>query len=132
MAFMAGKFARVTVDGVTATGPYRWSIGFKRERLDVTTFEATVGATGVNVHTDGLTGPLDTTIQVEGYQNDVTPNLLFPDSSAALTLLWRKAVALGYTVASADVLDYNSNTAVRDKAGWTSQLQASGLVAPAA
>jgi hypothetical protein len=108
VAFMAGKFARVTVDGNTATGPYRWGVGFKRERLDVTTFESTVGASGVNVHTDGLTGPLDTTIQIEGYQNDVVPNLLFPDSSAALTLLWRKAVALGYSIGSADVLDYNS------------------------
>jgi hypothetical protein len=132
VAFLAGKFARVTVDAVTATGPYRWGLGAKRERLDVTTFESTVGATGVNLHTDGLTGPMDTTISVEGWQNDVTPNLLFPDASAALGLFWRKAVQLGYTIGSADVLDYNSNTTVREKAGWTAQLQTNGLVAPAA
>lgn len=132
MAFLAGKFARVTVGAVTATGPYRWQIGFRRERLDVTTFESTVGLTGVNLHTDGLTGPLDTTVTIEGYQTDTTPNLLFPDASTSLALLWRKNVALGYAIAVADVLSYNSNTAVRDKAGWSAECQASGIVSPAA
>lgn len=132
MAFLPGKFARFTTGGLTTSGAFRWGMGFRRERLDVTTFESTVGATGVNVHSDGLTGVLDTTFTVEGYVNDLAVNILFPDASVACTLLYRKAVSLGFTVGAADVLSFQPTTTVRDKASFTAELQASGLVSPAA
>lgn len=131
MAYLPGKFARFTAGGTTATGAFRWSIGFKRDRLDTTNFESVVGASGVNVHTEGLTGVLDTIFSVEGHQSDTLVNLFFPDASVACTLLYRKAVSLGYSC-TADVLSFSPQTSVRDKAGFSAELQASGLVSPAA
>lgn len=132
MAFLAGKFARFRVASTAVTGPFRWDIQFRRERLDVTNFESTAGGTGVNIHTDGLTGPLDTIFTVEGYVNDSVVNVLFPDANIACDLFFRKSVSLGYTVGYADVLSYRANTGVRERAQFTAELQASGLVAPAA
>jgi hypothetical protein len=113
-------------------GPHRWNIGFRRERLDVTTFESTVSASGYNVHSDGLTGVLDTTFQVETYVSDATYNVFFPETTLSCDLLYRKNVALGYFGISADVLEFTPNTAVRDRAMATVQLQSNGLVSPAA
>lgn len=132
MAFLPGKFARFTAGGITTTGAHRWNIGFRRERLDVTTFESAVSASGYNLHTDGLTGPLDTTFQVETYVNDVIVNLFFPEAALVASLYFRKTVALGYVGVSADVLEFTPNTGVRERAMATVQLQANGLVSPAA
>lgn len=130
--FLPGKFARFRVGGVSQTGPFRWNIGFRRERLDVTTFESAVSASGNNLHSDGLTGVLDTTFQVETYVNDATVNLFFPEAAVVCDLYYRKAVALGYIGISADVLEFTPNTAVRDRAMATVQMQSNGLVSPAA
>lgn len=114
------------------TGPFRWNVGFKRERLDLTNFESAVSLDGVNVHTEGTTGPLDTTFTVEAYLNDANVNLFFPTSSLICDLYFRKNVQLGYTSILADVLDFGPSTAVREVAKATAQLQANGLVSPAA
>jgi len=132
MAKLAGKFARFRVASAAINGPYRWGAGFKRERLDTTNFERTVGGSGVNVHTDGLTGVLDSTFQVEGWIDDGVTNLFFPDAALACDFLFRKNVALGYFGVAADVLDFSPGTAVREVARFTAQLQANGLVSPAA
>jgi hypothetical protein len=132
MAFLPGKFARFRVASTAIAGPFRWNIGFRRERLDVTTFESTVSASGNNVHSDGLTGVLDTTFQVETYVNDTTINVFFPEAALTCDLYYRKTVALGYVGVSADVLEFNPSTAVRDRAMGTVQLQSNGLVSPAA
>ena len=132
MSFLPGKHARFRAAGVSTTGAFRWNVGFRRERLDVTTFESTVSLSGNNVHSDGLTGVLDTTFQVETYVNDVIVNAFFPDSALTCDLYFRKLVALGYTGVYADVLEFTPNVSVRDRAMATVQLQASGLVSPAA
>lgn len=118
--------------GTAVAGPFRWNIGFRRERLDVTTFESTVSASGNNLHTDGLTGPLDTTFQVEAYVNDATVNIFFPEAQLVSDLLYRKNVTLGYNGVAADVLEFTPNQAVRDRAMATVQMQSNGLVSPAA
>ena len=132
MSFLPGKFARFRVASAAQAGPFRWNIGFRRERLDVTTFESTVSLSGNNVHSDGLTGVLDTTFQVETYMNDAAINLFFPEASLLCDLYYRKNVALGYSGITADVLEFTPNTAVRDRAMGTVQLQSNGLVSPAA
>lgn len=131
MAFLPGKFARFRAPGVFA-GPFRWNIGFRRERLDLTNFESVVGASGVNVHSEGTTGVLDTTFSVELYMTDVNVNMFFPDASVACDLLYRKNVELGYKSISADVLEFSPNTTVRDRSMGTAQFQANGLVSQAA
>ena len=131
-SFLPGKFARFVAAGVSANGSFRWSPGFRRERLDVTTFESLVSASGYNVHSDGLTGVLDTTFQVESYITDTTVNLFFPDAPLACDLYYRKAIPLGYTGIYADVLEFTPTVSVRDRAMGTAQLQTSGLVSPAA
>ena len=131
MAFLPGKFARFSASGLTTSGAYQWSVGFRRERLDTTNFESAVSVSGNNVHSEGLTGVLDTTFTVQGYVNDAAANILFPEAQIACTLQFRKSVTLGYTC-TADVLSFAPQTAVRDKAGWTAELQTNGLVAPAA
>jgi len=132
VAFLPGKFARFRAAGISASGAFRWNIGFRRERLDVTTFESTVSASGNNVHSDGLTGVLDTTFQVETYISDTTYNLFFPEASLSCDLFYRKLVQLGYSGILADVLEFTPNVTVRDRAMGTVQLQANGLVSPAA
>lgn len=132
MAFLPGKFARFRAASTAVAGTFRWNVGFRRERLDVTTFESTVSASGYNVHSDGLTGVLDTTFQVEMYMNDAVINVFFPEAALSCDLLYRKAVSLGYNGVSADVLEFTPNTSVRDRAMGTAQLQANGLVSPAA
>ena len=132
MAFLNGKFARFRVAAAAVTGAFRWQLGLRRERLDTTNFESVVSLSGNNVHSDGLTGVLDSTVTVEGYSDDATINLLFPEASLAIDLFYRKAVQLGYSIAYADVLSFAPKTAVRDRAGFTCELQANGLVSPAA
>ena len=132
MAFLPGKFARFRVSATALAGPFRWNVGFRRERLDVTTFESTVSLSGNNVHSDGLTGVLDTTFQVEAYMTDAIVNTFFPEAALSCDLYFRKNVALGYNGVSADVLEFTPNTSVRDRAMATIQLQANGLVIPAA
>lgn len=133
MAFLPGKFARFSAGAAgAATGSFRWNVGFRRERLDVTTFESAVSASGLNVHSDGLTGVLDTTFQVETYVNDLIVNLFFPEASLTCSLYFRKAIALGYLGISADVLEFSPNVSVRDRAMATVQLQSNGLVSQAA
>lgn len=132
MAALPGKFARFRAASTAIAGPFRWNVGFRRERLDLTNFESAVSATGVNVHTEGTTGPLDTTFQVETYMTDTAVNLFFPDASLSCDLLFRKTVALGYYGVSADVLSFSPSTEVRQVARATVELQANGLVSPAA
>lgn len=132
MPFLPGKFARFSAGGLTTSGAFRWNVAFRRDRLDTTTFESIVSADGTNVHSDGETGVLDTTFNVEGYSVDTTINILFPGAGIAAALQYRKNVALGYAIADADVLSFNPQTTVRDKASFTAELQANGLVSPAA
>ena len=132
MAYLPGKFARFRVASTAVAGPYRWNIGFRRERLDTTTFESTVSVSGNNVHSDGLTGVLDTTFQVETLMSDVNVNIFFPEAQIICDLYYRKAVQLGYTGLIADVLELTPTTERRGIATSTVQLQTSGLVSPAA
>lgn len=129
MAYLAGKWARFNAGGINVVGAYKWSIGFKRERLDTTSFES--AANTVNVFSDGLTGVLDTTFSVEGYVSDALVNLFFPEANIAAALYYRKSVALGYAINYADILSFSPSTTVRDKATFTAELQTSGLVTPA-
>lgn len=128
---LPGKFARFANSGAAVAGPFRWNIGFRRERLDTTTFESVVSASGNNVHSDGVTGVLDTTFQVETYITAAIVNIFFPEAALSCNLQFNKTSGLGYTV-SADVLEFTPTTAVRDRAMATVQLQTSGLVSPAA
>lgn len=132
MPALPGKFARFRTANVARRGPFRWSPSFRRERLDTTDFESVVSASGNNVHTEGLTGVLDTTFQVEGYMRDDLVNLFFPEAALTCDLYFRKNVALGYVGVAADVLEFTPSTAVREVARFTTQLQANGLVSPAA
>lgn len=132
MAFLPGKFARFRHDSATTSGSFRWNVGFKRERLDTTNFESVVSLSNNNVHSEGLTGVLDTTFSVEGYPNDVAINVMFPEASLNCDLLYRKNVALGYKGVLADVLSFTPSTSVREQARFTAELQANGLVSPAA
>lgn len=136
---LPGKFARFQVDAVTVDGPFRWNIGFRRDRLDTTTFESTVGTSSatssLNVGSDGVTGVLDTTFQVELYNSGLSAaalNIFFPDAQLACTLLFRKTVALGYTGIFADVLSFTPSTEVRGVSKGTVELQANGWVLKAA
>jgi hypothetical protein len=131
MAFLNGKFARFRVAATAVTGAFRWQLGLRRERMDTTNFESVVSASGNNVHSDGLTGVLDSTVTIEGYSDDNTINLLFPEASLAVDLLYRKTVSLGYAISYADVLAFSPKTGVRDRAGFTCELQTNGLVSPA-
>lgn len=137
MAFLNGKFARFSAAvspsaPAPVAGPFRWAAGFKRERLDTTNFESAVSASGNNVHTEGDTGPLDTTFTVEGLNNTTTINLFFPDSPLLCDLLFRKSVALGYKNVSADVLSCEPTVELRQMSRFTAQLQSNGIVNPAA
>lgn len=132
MAKMAGKFARFNAGLGAISGPFRWGGGFRVERLDITDFEAPVSASGNNIHTSGLTGPLDSTFTVEGWLDDANINLFFPDTALTCDYLFRKSVSLGYKGVLCDVLDFNPGTSVREVAKFTAQLQANGLVALAA
>lgn len=133
MAYLPGKFARFYLTGAgNVEGAYRWSPGFRRERLDTTNFESAVSTSGNNVFSEGTTGPLDTTFSVEMYVNPVNVNFFFPDATLTCSLFYRKNVALGYTGLIADVLDFSPNTEVRGVAKATAQLQTSGLVTSAA
>ena len=90
MARLPGKFARFRAAATSINGPYRWAASFKRERLDTTTFESAVSASGNNLHTEGTTGPLDSMFTVEGWMDDGIVNLFFPD--AGLTCGTRTAI----------------------------------------
>lgn len=130
MAFLPGKFARFR-QPTAITGPFRWNVGFRRERLDLTNFESAVSVDGTNVHSEGATGVLDTTFTVEQYMSDANVNLFFPAAQVQCDLLYRKTVQLGYVGVYADVLDFTANTAVRDRAMGTVQMQANGIVSQA-
>lgn len=132
MAYFPGKFARFQFSSVAIAGPYRWAPSFKRERLDTTNFESAVGPSGNNVHSEGVTGVLDTTFSVEIYLTDANVNLFFPDAGVICDLLFRKNVALGYKGIAADVLELSPSTAVREVAKATAQLQSNGVVYSAA
>jgi hypothetical protein len=131
MAFMAGKFARFRMP-TAITGPFRWNIGFRRERLDLTNFESAVSTSGNNVHSEGTTGVLDTTFSVELYMSDANVNAFFPEAPVVCDLLFRKTVQLGYLSVTADVLEFQPNVSVRDRAMGTAQMQSSGIVSQAA
>lgn len=132
MAKLPGKFARFRASAANIAGPFRWGASFRRERLDTTNFESAVSASGVNVHTEGTTGPLDSTFTVEGWLDDGVINLFFPDASLTCDLLFRKLISLGYKNVVADVLDFAPGTAVREVGRFTAQLQSNGVVNPAA
>lgn len=131
MAFLPGKFARFRAPAAIS-GAFRWNVGFRRERLDLTNFESVVSASGNNVHGEGTTGILETTFSVEMYMSDANVNTFFPEAAVVCDLLFRKVAQLGYIGISADVLEFQPNTSVRDRALGTIQMQANGLVSPAA
>ena len=133
MAALPGKFARFsTPSGTQLVGAYRWNISFKREGLDTTNFESAIDASGLNACSDGLTGVLDTTFQVELYPNDQNPNVFWPLATLACDLLFRKNQPLGYVGIMADVLDFSPSTSVREVSKGTAQLQSNGIVPQAA
>ena len=132
MAYLPGKFARFRVASTAIAGPYRWNIGFRRERLDTTTFESTVSVSGNNVHSDGMTGVLDTTFQVETLMSDVNVNIFFPEAQIVCDLYYSKLIQLGYIGLIADVLELTPSTERRGIATSTVQLQTSGIVYQAA
>lgn len=132
-SYLPGKFGRFYLSSVgVVEGAYRWSPGFRRERLDTTNFESAVSTSGNNVFSEGTTGPLDTTFSVEMYVSPVNVNFFFPDATLTCSLFYRKNIQLGYSGLVADVLDFSPSTAVREVAKATAQLQTSGLVASAA
>lgn len=131
MPFLPGKFARFRMPAEFA-GPFKWNVGFRRERLDLTNFESPLSASGNNVHSEGTTGVLDTTFGVELYMTDANVNAFFPEAPVLCDLLYRKNISLGYKGVTADVLEFQPNTTVRDRAMGTAQLQANGLVQQAA
>lgn len=131
-SYLPGKFARFTLGSQSIAGAYRWSPGFRRERLDTTNFESVVSVSGNNVFSEGTTGPLDTTFSVEMYVSETNVNFFFPDATLTCAMYYRKNVALGYTGLIADVLDFSPSTAVREVAKATAQLQTNGLVSSAA
>lgn len=131
MAFLPGKFARFRAPAAIS-GAFRWNVGFRRERLDLTNFESAVSVTNNNVHSEGTTGVLDTTFSVEMYLSDANVNTFFPEAAVLCDLLYRKNVQLGYVGINADVLEFQPNTTVRDRAMGTVQMQANGLVPQAA
>jgi len=127
--YLPGKFGRFYVQGGgNVSGAYRWSPGFKRERLDTTNFESAVSPSGNNVFSEGDTGVLDTTFTIEMYLSAVNVNFFFPDATLVCSLYYRKNIPLGYSGLIADVLDFSPNTAVREMAKATVQLQTNGLV----
>jgi len=130
--YLPGKFGRFRRAGAAVEGAYRWAPGFRRERLDTTNFESAVSASGNNLHTEGTTGPLDTTFTVEGYLTPGNVNMFFPEEDLTCDLLFRKNNPLGYTGVVADVLEFSPSLGVREVAKFTSNLQANGLVSPAA
>jgi hypothetical protein len=132
VSYLPGKFARFRAAAAAVKGPFRWNVGAKRESLDTTSFESPVSASGVNVHCEHETGPLDTTFGVEGVLDTGVVNLFWPDALLTCDLLYRKDSPLGYQNVLADVLDFNPSTAVREVGRFSAQLQATGLVSPAA
>lgn len=130
VASLPGKFGRFnSPSGVTAQGAFRWNVGFRRERLDTTTFDSDTDNT--NVFSNGVTGVLDTTFQVEIYNNSSTPNLLFPGASVTCDLLFNRISTLGYKNIAADVLSFAPSSEVRGVSKGTAELQSNGLVASA-
>lgn len=129
--YLPGKFARFTAGGVSVAGAYEWGLTARRDRLDTTNFESAVSANGINVCSDGLTGVLDTTFNVSGYASAALINILYPAAELACTLLFRKNTPLGYYISYADVLSFAPKTSVRDKGGFSAELQSSGIVGPA-
>jgi hypothetical protein len=138
VAALPGKYARFnSPSGSPVGGPFRWNIGFRRERLDTTNFESAVDAAGVNVFSEGATGVLDTTVQMEMYNSDVSVagNFFFPGLTLTGDLLFRKpglaqfgGTAHGYIGLILDVLDFSPSTAVREVSKSTIQLQSNGFV----
>lgn len=129
---LAGKYGRVNVLGVPINGSFRWAMSFRRERLDVTNFESTVSNTGYNVFSDGLTGVLDTTANIEGYFNTAAPNLFYPDGPLTFDFLFAKSPQFGYFNVYCDILEYSPGVTVRDRQQFTASLQTSGSVPTAA
>lgn len=130
--FLPGKFARFVRGSQAVEGAYRWTMGFKRERIDQTHFESAVSTSGNNVHTEGVTGPLDTTFGVDLHATAANLNLFFPEAALTCSLYFRKSVPLGYAGILADVLDLSPATGVREAGKLTANLQANGLVGQAA
>lgn len=131
MSALPGKFARFRSSSASVSGAFRWNIGFRRERLDLTNFESAVSVSGINVFSEGSTGPMDTTFQVEVYATDANVNLFFPEGSLTCDLLFRKTVSLGYMGIVADVLNFTPNTEVRGIGKFVVEFQSNGLVSQA-
>ncbi len=132
-SYLPGKFARVYATGIgNIAGAYRWTPGFRRERLDTTNFESAVSTSGYNVFSEGDTGPLDTTISLELWVSPTNVNYFFPDAPLTVSLFYRKNNPLGYSNLLCDVLDFSPGTSVREVAKGTAQLQTSGIVSSAA
>jgi hypothetical protein len=129
---LPGKFARFQLGSSAVEGAFRWNVGFRRERLDTTTFESDVSNSGNNLCSDGVTGVLDTTFQVEIYNSAAAINILYPETSLLCDLLFRQNVSLGYNNITADVLSFSPSTDVRGVSKGTAELQSNGLVSPAA
>ncbi len=129
---LPGKFGRFRATAASVTGSYRWNVGFRRERLDLTNFESAVGVSGINVFSEGDTGPMDTTFQVEVYATTANVNVFFPEGELTCDLLFKKTASLGYNNIAADVLSLTPNTEVRGLGKYVAELQSNGLVTAAA
>jgi hypothetical protein len=128
--YLPGKFGRFVNGGQAVEGAYRWSMGMKRERIDVTNFES--DAAGENVYSEGVTGPVDTTFSVELYATAANLNVFYPQAPLICALYFKKSPPLGYQGVEADVLDLSPSTGVRETGKLTASLQANGLVVQAA
>lgn len=126
MAFIPGKFGRVTVGGVALVGSFRWGMSLKRDRLDTTNFESSVSGDGFNVFSEGVVGVLDTTANIEGYVNTAQASILAPAGSAAFSFLFLKSPVFGYQGVTCDILDYSPGIQVRDRQQYTAQVQTNG------
>ena len=130
MAFTpsAGKYGRVNQTGVPVAGITGWTAQFRRERIDVTNFESSVSADGYNVFSDGLTGVLDSTFNIEAVTNVAAPAAFFPIAPLFYDFLYTKAVPIGFTNIYCDILNFSPGPKVRAGNTFTAELQSSGAV----
>lgn len=126
MAFIPGKYGRVTVSGTPITGSFRWGMQQRRNALDTTNFESAVSGDGYNVFEEQVMGTLGTTISVEGYTNTAQLNILAPAGQAVFTFLYSKSPALGYAGVTCDILEFSPGTTMSDVTKYTAQVKANG------
>jgi hypothetical protein len=123
----AGKFGRLKVASAAVGYMSGWKSRFRRERLDTTNFES--AASTYNVFSDGLTGVLDTTFNVDGYVDVGNAAVFFPAATLSCDFIFNKTSGLGYLGIAADVLGFEPGGQVRQLFTFSAELQSNGAVA---